>query len=154
MQKTGLTGLILALCMIGCKDNALPTQQLTNIPVVRNTEEAGKTAQNNSDNSSDPNKTTTYTSSVAPKLEKSSQKCKWYIIVASYRNDEKRRAEKLVKGLKAEGYPAEIIETKGRLRISIEYHFSEEKAYERRAEFLKIQGFEGTWILKHCVSTE
>ena len=38
MQKIGLTGLIVALCMTGCKDNALPPQQLTNIPVVLNTE--------------------------------------------------------------------------------------------------------------------
>ncbi len=155
MQKIGLTGLVLALCLTGCKDNALPPQQLTHIPVVRNTEEAGKTtAQNNSDNTSDPHKSATYTGPVTPTLDNSSQRCKWYIIVASYRSNEKHRADKLVKGLKAEGYPAEVIETKGRLRISIEYHFSEEKAYERRAEFLKIPGFEGTWILKNCVSTE
>ena len=156
MQKIGLTGLALALCMTGCKDNVLPPQQLTNIPVIRNTEEAGSktAAQNNSDNTSTPNKTTTYISSVTPTLDKPSQRCKWYIIVASYRSDERRRAEKLVKGLKTEGYPAEVIETKGRLRISIEYHFSEEKAYERRAEFLKIPGFEGTWILKNCVNAE
>lgn len=151
MQKIGWTGLVLALCVAGCKDNALPPQQLTNIPVMRNTEEAGKTAaQNNPDNTSAPDNAATYTSSVTPTLDKPSQRCKWYIIVASYRSDEKRRADKLVKGLTAEGYPAEIIETKGRLRISIEYHFSEEKAYERRAEFLKIPGFEGTWILKNC----
>lgn len=154
MQKIGLTGLVVVLCMAGCKDNALPTQQLTTIPVVRNTEEAGKMAQNNSENTSASNKTTTYTSTTSPTLNKPSQRCKWYIIVASYRSDERRRAEKLVNGLKAEGYPAEVIETKGRLRISIEYHFSEEKAYERRAEFLKIPGFEGTWILKNCISTE
>ena len=155
MQKIGLTGLIVALCMTGCKDNALPPQQLTNIPVVRNTEEVNKTTtQNNSENTSASNKTTSYTSSVTPTLDKPSQKCKWYIIVASYRSDERRRAEKLVKGLKAEGYPAEVIDAIGRLRVSIEYHFSEEKAYERRAEFLKIPGFEGTWVLKNCVSTE
>lgn len=155
MQKIGLIGLALALCMTGCKDNTLPPQQLTGIPVVRNTEEAGKTpAQNNPDNSSESNKNATYTNSVTPTLDKASQRCKWYIIVASYRSNEKHRANKLVNGLKTEGYPAEIIETKGRLRISIEYHFSEEKAYERRAEFLKIPGFEGTWILKNCISTE
>ena len=118
-------------------------------------QEANKTTtQNNSENTSASNKTTSYTSSVTPTLDKPSQKCKWYIIVASYRSDERRRAEKLVKGLKAEGYPAEVIDAIGRLRVSIEYHFSEEKAYERRAEFLKIPGFEGTWVLKNCVSTE
>ena len=76
MQKIGLTGLIVALCMTGCKDNALPPQQLTNIPVVRNTEEANKTTtQNNSENTSASNKTTSYTSSVTPTLDKPSQKC-------------------------------------------------------------------------------
>lgn len=156
MQKIGLTGLVLALCMTGCKDNTLPPQHLTNIPVIRNTEEAGSktAAPNNTDNTSAPHNAATYTSTVTPTLDKSSQRCKWYIIVASYRNDERRRADKLVKGLKTEGYPAEVIETKGRLRISIEYHFSEEKAYERRAEFLKIPGFEGTWILKSCGGAE
>lgn len=152
MQKTGLIGLILMLCVSSCKDNALPPQQLTNIPVVRNTEEVAHTAQNKTNHTSEnspytPNKAT---ATIAQPV----QRQQWYIIVASYRANERQRAEKLVKGLKDEGYPAQIIDAKGRLRVSIENYSSEEKAYERRAEFLKIPGFEGTWILKIPLKTE
>lgn len=154
MQKIGLIGLIGILCMTGCKDNTLPPQHLTNISVARNTEEAAKNTSDNTENTTGNTYSNTYINTTAPTLSRPAANTKWYIIVASYRNDERHRAEKLVKGLKAEGYPAQIIETKQRLRISIEHHSSEEKAYERRAEFLKIPGFEGTWILKSSVSPE
>lgn len=155
MQKLGLIGLMWVLCVTGCKNNTVPPQHLTNIQVIRNTEEAGKTTtQNNADNTSENNVSSTLTSTTAPTLVRPAQNWRWYIIVASYRSNEKYRAEKLVKGLKAEGYPAQIIEAIGRLRVSIEDYSSEEMAYERRAEFLRIPGFEGTWILKTTVNPE
>lgn len=154
MQKIGFIGVILVLCVMSCKNNELPPQHLTNIPVVRNTEEAAHSTQNTTNNTNTP-EANTYSNTTTPAtLAKPVQKMQWYIIVASYRSNERQRADKLVKGLKAEGYPAQIIDAKGRLRVSIETYTSEEKAYERRAEFLKIPGFEGTWILKMPVRTE
>ncbi|WP_251621179.1 hypothetical protein [Odoribacter lunatus] len=148
MQKIGLIGFIVMLCVISCKNNPLPPQHLTTIQVARNTEESGKTAtQTNTTNTTESDSYATSNNS-SLRNSQSEQGMEWHIIIASYRNNERQRAEKVLKGLKAENYPAQIIDTKGRLRISIEHHFSEAKAYERRAEFLKIPGFEGTWILK------
>lgn len=152
MQKIGFIGLILVLCVCGCKDNTLPPEQLTNIPVIRNAEEAGNSVKKSGNNT--PATSQTVPGEPATTVSTQPERMQWYIIVASYSSSERQRAEKLVKGLKREGYPAQILHLKGRLRVSIEDYPSEEKAYERRAEFLKIPGFEGTWIVKLPVKTE
>lgn len=150
MLKKRFVGLFLIIGLMGCKNNTLPSQDLTTIPVARNTEEGNHSATQKTT----PQEMPSASASATAHTFKKAEQMQWYIIVASYRPSERHRAEKLATGLKNEGYPAQIIDAKGRLRVSIENYPSEQKAYERRQEFLKIQGFEGTWILKMQAKTE
>lgn len=133
------------LLLVGCNSPKLNPKDLTNVSVVRNTE--GQNASTSKSNTSEEN---TQTTRDLPKenYRPSSHKSQYYIIVASYPSSDRQKAEKLKNGLKDKGYPAEIIDAKGRLRVSIESFSVEEEAYRQRDKYREITDRQDIWILK------
>lgn len=147
MHKTGLILAIAAICVAGCKSNKMEPENLTNIQVARNMEErpaSNTTAQSvtRQESPSPENKTE---SNYVPR---SRQKATYHIIVASYVRSERAKAEKLVKDLKTKHYPAQLIDAKGRLRISIESFSEEQEAQQERDKYREITDRQDIWILK------
>lgn len=136
---------ILAFAFTGCKNKQLSSDYLTTTSVIRETEEGNKkkteTAPANTVNSI-PAQTPVKTYNSQPKTEK------YYIIVASWNTSGKARAEKLVRDLKAKGYPAELLSSYNKYRVSIESFTTEAEAYKVRDEYREITDRKDIWILK------
>lgn len=135
---------VLAFTLTGCKDKNLSQKDLTNIPVIRETGNNNQPKETIVNPVSVPSdNATTYT---PPR--QNSQSDAYHIIVASFSYAERNRAEKLVKDLREKGYPAKIIDSKKRYRISIESFNNMKQANNVRDEYREITDRQDIWILK------
>ena len=143
MYKT-FTILVCVCLLAGCQTKKMDPKQLTNVTVMRNTEgQNTSTLKNNI-----PEENARANQNIAPKNQRlADRKSQYYIIVASYPLADRPKAEKLTNGLKDKGYPAEIIEAKGRLRVSIERFSTLEEAQIQRDKYREITDRQDIWIL-------
>lgn len=135
--------LLCILFFAGCNSNKLDPKHLTNVTVIRDTE-----GQKKNVTPTKPEENTREKSSQEDRYRPSVRKFPYYIIVASYPLSDRSKAEKLTKGLKDQGYPAQILEAKGRLRVSIENLSTEEEARAQRDKYREITDRQDIWILK------
>lgn len=129
--------------MVGCQSGKMDTNQLTNVTVVRNTEGQGAIVQREGL----ATEGTTYSQPSQRQSQVSRQRPLNYIIVASYPMADRQRADKLVRGLRDKGYPAETLEAKGRIRVSIESTTDPDEAREKRDYYRKETDRQDIWIL-------
>ena len=73
---------------------------------------------------------------------------RYHIIVGSFSSAEKKRAEQLVEKLKAQDYPATLISSSQRYRVSIESFPTENEANAARDEYRKITDRQDIWVHK------
>lgn len=142
-MKLMLISLILVFLAIGCKNKELPTKYLSTISVIRETEE-NQTVKSQTIVSEDEKTVTP----VIPKLQKPVSSTRYHIIVASFGYSEKARAERLVSQLKAKNYPATLITSSQRYRVSIESFSSEQEANAARDEYRTATDRQDIWVHK------
>lgn len=146
MYKYSFIVLLVLIGLSSCKNNTLTSQNLTSVPVVRNTEEGGgeQASQNTNTSINKPEKLT-----VAPAPLPTAPRSRYYIIVRSYKESQRAQAESYVKKLREKAnFPAEIIEAAGRLRISVDSYDTEQEAYKQRDALRQATDFQGIWVLK------
>lgn len=131
------------LLFAGCDKNKVDPKYLTNVTVVRQVESTDNARKKKMDESTSMNQPSGKEVSRSVK-----RKAYYYIIVASYPLSERNRAEKLNRGLQEKGYPSQIIEAIGRLRVSIEKLESYEEACEQRDRYRDVTDRQDIWILK------
>lgn len=134
---------IAVLIFTACKDKDLSEKDLTNVNIVREfdnspvKENSSNTVTAQSDNGKIYN---------SPRHN--TQSDEYHIIVASFSYGERNRAQKLVADLKEKGFPAKTIDSKKRLRVSIESFSNMEQANKARDEYRAITDRQDIWILK------
>lgn len=129
--------IILLFCLGGCHNKELPDKYLSHLSVVRETE-------NNHKTESVQSQPKTYVSQ--PSHPRSL--ARYHIIVASFSYAEKARAEKLVSRLKAKNYPATLIHSAQRYRVSIENFATEAEANSARDEYRIATDRQDIWVHK------
>ena len=146
MYRIGFIIFISAFLFSGCDHKEMASKYLTDVSVVRESgSNAGKTSASDDERGNNEAPKTPLSQPVyTPRTARNS----YYIIVASYIPSERARAEKLVNGLKAKGYPAQILDAKGRLRVSIESFPTEEEARVERDRYRELTDRQDIWILK------
>lgn len=133
--------LILGCILSGCKNKELPSEYLSTISVVR---QAEATTKNNAPTTPASNTGEIKTTPVpAPKSS-----VRYHIIVSSFGATEKARAERLVSQLKAKNYPATLIYSSKRYRVSIESFTSEAEANAARDEYRETTDRQDIWVHK------
>lgn len=135
-----LVFLVLGLSISGCKDKNLSSKHLTCISVVRETE--ASPSGNQSAQTQPPS-----APAVSPSVPRQST-AQYHIIVASFSAREKARAEKMLSRLKAKNYPATLLYSSNRYRISIESFSSEAEANAARDEYRSITDRQDIWVHK------
>lgn len=131
--------IIFCLSICGCKNKELPSDQLSNIQVVRVNSEVRPAHQPATTVGESP-----ATETVTPPASRSV----YHVIVASFSYAEKARAERLVEKLKEQGYPASVINSAQRYRVSIESFPTETAANAARDEYRSITDRQDIWVLK------
>lgn len=142
---------ILIYTFTGCQDKKLSPKYLTNISVVRETEESSRNtiASTPAPTSAEPSVTAASAPVPStPQISKTNTPSQYHIIVASFPYAERNRAETLVQKLREKGYPAVVINMKKRYRVSIESFTNESEANAARDEYRKITDRQDIWILK------
>lgn len=132
-MKLMLVLLAMGCFISGCKNKDLSSQYLSRISVIRDTEP------------SLPNSQTTYT---PPQTANQQNNTQYHIIVASFSAKEKARAEKLLSRLKAKDYPATLLYSSQRYRVSIESFPTEAEANAARDEYRSITDRQDIWVHK------
>ena len=120
--------------LFGCKNNELPSEHISNISVVREVSSNSNATQINKNSAA-----------VSPSLP---SKARFHIIVASHSAKEKAKAQALVTKLKAMSYPASMLYSSQRYRVSIECFTSEAEAKIARDEYRKAVDREDIWVHK------
>ncbi|WP_286156298.1 SPOR domain-containing protein [Parabacteroides goldsteinii] len=133
-MKLVLAFLIIGCCISGCKNKDLSSQHLSRISVIRDTEP-----------SLPNNNKATYTPSQTGIQQNNTQ---YHIIVASFSTREKARAEKMLSRLKAKDYPATLLYSSQRYRVSIESFSTEAEANAARDEYRSITDRQDIWVHK------
>lgn len=138
-MKYTLLVLIFGCSIYGCKNEGLPDKYLSNISVVRETEnvQASPYSPPSVPSKEEPHSSARY-----------SNQARYHIIVGSFSASEKARAEQLVEKLKAQDYPATLIISSQRFRVSIESFPTESEANEARDEYRKITDRQDIWVHK------
>ncbi len=145
-MKLIITLFFAGIALIGCRDKELPSKYLTNISVIRNIEKINEQKQTLPETNAQPEEKKPQPESSTPKQQV--QHSEYHIIVASFGYSERDKAEKLVKNLKEKGFPATIIDSKKRYRVSIESLSDLQEAESARDQYRKITDMDGIWILK------
>lgn len=130
--------LISGLFFTGCRNKELPSKYLSNIPVVRETESSRNLPKDA------PSSAPVYTQTPVHQISNA----RYHIIVASFGTNERSRAEKLVQQLKSKNYPATLITSSQRYRVSIENFTSETEANAARDEYRAATDRQDIWIYK------
>lgn len=131
---------IFCLSICGCKNKELPSDYLSNIHVVRPNSEMRNTTPSATPARELP----------APEASPATAPTRsvYHIIVASFSYSEKGRAERLAEKLKEQGYPASVINSAQRYRVSIESFPTETAANAARDEYRRITDRQDIWVLK------
>lgn len=135
---------ILMLCLWGCKDKELPAKHLSTISVIRETESNRTLTQNKQNTTTQLQQPT----GQAPRQYKAPSRARYHVIVASFSYSEKARAERLVAQLKAKNYPATLINSAQRFRVSIENFATETEANSARDEYRAVTDRQDIWVHK------
>ena len=135
----GICGCILS----SCNRQKLAPQYLTNITVIRDLNKPNVILSKDTllNTPSFPKDST-----LLPAVP--AEKKTYYIIVGSYSYTERNQAEKFTEKLKTEGYPACLLETNNRLRISIDNFATEQEAIRQRKKYSDLIKREDIWIYK------
>lgn len=141
-MKLMLPLLIFCFLITGCKDKELSPKHLSNISVVRETEENRNIQKEYTTAQTENN------SSPVSNRPQTNQHTRYHVIVASFGYAEKARAEKLTQQLKEKEYPATIIHSSQRYRVSIESFPSEAEANAARDEYREITDRQDIWVHK------
>lgn len=131
---------IACLAVSGCKNKELPSEYLSRIHVVR--ESSGMTAPHSP---ALPPEGQTLSVSTPPSQERHPV---YHVIVGSFSQAEKVQAERLTEKLKAQGYPASIIHSAQRYRVSIKSFPTASAANAAREEYRALTDREDIWVLK------
>ena len=83
-----------------------------------------------------------------PEPQHPQQGTRYHVIVSSFSVNEKERAEKLVTQLKAKNYPATLLYSSKRYRVSIESFTSENEANTARDKYRTSTDRQDIWIHK------
>lgn len=142
-MKSTLLFLLLSFLLYGCKNKELPAKYLSTINVVRETED-NRNSQPTGESSLSPGNIVSIPSPQADSYTGS----KYHIIVGSFSPAEKKRAEQLVEKLKAQDYPATLLTSSQRYRVSIESFSTEIEANAARDEYRKITDRQDIWVHK------
>lgn len=138
---------ILSCLLYGCKNKELPSEYLSNISVARQTESStSNTIQNQpvAEPIAEP-----VTKQIVPNQPTpSTGKIRYHVIVSSFGGNEKARAEKMISQLKAKNYPATLIYSSQRYRVSIESFATETEANAARDEYRDITDRQDIWVHK------
>lgn len=140
-MKFALSVFVLACLSIGCRDNGLSEKHLTHITVVRNSEKQTviPTPQET------PAQVQEYPVVSMPEPE---SRATYHIIVASYKASDKAKAEKMVARLREKDYPATLLYSSQRYRVSIESFTSEREANSARDEYRQTTDRQDIWVHK------
>lgn len=138
-MKLILRFLIIGCFFIGCKNKELPTEYLSNISVVRESE----TSHNSVPTTSAPE-----TAGIVSPVTLPQTRTLYHVIVSSFGSAEKARAEKLVSQLKAKNYPATLLYSSQRYRVSIESFSTEAEANKARDEYRATTDRQDIWVHK------
>ena len=114
-MKFTLLFLLLSFLIYGCKNKELPAKYLSTITVVRETGGNHNIRQTGEEATSPSHATP-----ILPQQANTHSGTRYHIIVGSFSSAEKKRAEQLVEKLKAQDYPATLISSSQRYRVSIE----------------------------------
>ena len=133
-MKFTLLFLLLSFLIYGCKNKELPAKYLSTITVVR---ETGEEATSPS-----------HATPILPQQANTHSGTRYHIIVGSFSSAEKKRAEQLVEKLKAQDYPATLISSSQRYRVSIESFPTENEANAARDEYRQITDRQDIWVHK------
>lgn len=129
----------------GCNRQKMDSKYLTNITVVRDLNKPVPTSVK--DTLENKNNRLLQKDSIFPEI-RSPKKGPYYMIVASYTYAERSQAEKSTEKLKAGGYPALLLETGNRLRVSIDNFSTETEANRQRKKYCELMKREDIWIYK------
>ncbi|MDR0981832.1 MAG: SPOR domain-containing protein [Culturomica sp.] len=130
---------LLLFITAGCRNDKLPAEYLSDVAVVRVVKEAPQT------NISKPDDTDK-TEKAQPKKEHDTR---FHIIVASYTENNRSNAEKLVQELQALGYQSSLISSNKRLRVSLESYTDENQAISKRDFYRKELDRHDLWLLTY-----
>lgn len=140
-MKFALSIFILVCLSAGCRDNTLSEKQLTHITVVRNAEK-----QTGADASVEtPAPTNNYPVKTMPEP---TPQATYHVIVASYKAADKAKAERMVARLREKDYPATLLYSSQRYRVSIESFTSEREANSARDEYRTTTDRQDIWVHK------
>lgn len=146
-MKVILSFVILSCLLSGCKKKELPSEYLSNIPVARQTENPPLNASQPepvAESMTEPeNKQIVSTQPTPP-----TAKIRYHIIVSSFGANEKTRAEKMISQLRAKNYPATLLYSSQRYRVSIESFATEAEANAARDEYRAITDRQDIWVHK------
>ena len=134
-MKFTLLFLLLSFLIYGCKNKELPAKYLSTITVVRETG-GNHNIRQTGEEATSPSHANTHSGT------------RYHIIVGSFSSAEKKRAEQLVEKLKAQDYPATLISSSQRYRVSIESFPTENEANAARDEYRKITDRQDIWVHK------
>lgn len=147
IMKLLVTLLILIFAVSGCKNNKLSPQYLTNVSVVRETEESNsvqKTSPVIPQTTTNIN-TPVQNSGFSP--QENTPSSQYHIIVRSYGSSQYANAKEMVRKLKGQGYPAMLINKDKRFRVSIEHFNNKIDADNACEEYRKITENNDIWVL-------
>lgn len=147
--------IVVSLCMLSilftaCNKNQLAPQYLTKTTVTREISETPKKEASEASSQRDMTPVNQNNNLVVRKRQQPVvEDGVYHIIVASYAESEKEKAYKLATDLKTRlGYPASVIDLKGRYRVSIESFTNEKEAEAARDRYRQETDRQDLWILK------
>lgn len=141
-MKSILYSLLFGSALISCTHKDIQSKHLSTISVVRETETKSIGQPENPNIYTNPNIPT------PPPTIRPSSSTRYHIIVSSFGYSEKTKAEKLVAKLKAKNYPASLIFSSQRYRVSIESFPTESEANTARDEYRNITDRQDIWVHK------
>ncbi|MDE5610851.1 MAG: SPOR domain-containing protein [Odoribacter sp.] len=148
--------LVLGCFIAGCADGDLPSKHLSRISVIRESEltpadnQINRTTPKTEIQQPKPQQPTPPVTSATPVTSAPPQQSysQYHVIVASYSAAEKAKAEKMVAKLRSKNYPATLIYSSQRYRISIESFSSEVEANAARDDYRSITDRQDIWVHK------
>lgn len=140
--------LISIFVLPGCKDKKISPQYLTNVSVIRETEETNN-AQKALVGTTSQKPATIISPATDAISEVSGQpsSSQYHIIVRSYNSSKYSEAKEMVRKLKEQGYPAMLVNKDKRFRVSIEHFNNKAEADNACEEYRKITEKNDIWVL-------
>lgn len=150
-MKTILSFFAICCLLAGCKNKSLSSDDITEIVVVRNTTEQQNKQQENTpaqQNNWQANASQPFATSASCPTSPNTPATRYHIIVGSFSYSQKAKADYLVEQLRLREYPATIINSANRYRVSIENFATEAEATAARDEYRAITDRQDIWIHK------